>query len=453
MTPDSRPRAETGAESGQVIVLVVFLLIGIIAFAALAIDGGNAFFQRRIAQNGADNAAMAAAYYIAEHLINDVPPVENEILSELNLLAEANGIDDTDGIAGNEVNGNVEAYFTDVRGDRLLGCNRVGTCGGVSASVRGFEVIVHKSVPAFFAQLIGWNTLSAEGWGIAVIHYANLFDELPDLALYSVGACPDIKAFDGSGSNSEIFGAVHSNDDLYLSGSGYHFHGTSTSSEGYVSSGSGNQFPPGSPSGGPPIPNPLASLTTAMYAPGGARVWGRVVHDLSSGGKVDLGRLQAAGLYNAATRRLATGVYYGGNNEFDLGVGSIRGEVTIVTENSVKISGSQNDLTPYVDGLLIFSNKRPADPCKDWVIDIGGSGSFEPAISHDADGFSNPVLVMQTDHIFRGLIYAPRGQVMTSGSKGTFRGAIVGQGIKLNGSDELVFYDDDFVDPRVELIR
>ena len=47
-------------ERGQVLVFIMAGLIGFIAITALSIDGGNAYFNRRRAQNAADTAAMAA---------------------------------------------------------------------------------------------------------------------------------------------------------------------------------------------------------------------------------------------------------------------------------------------------------------------------------------------------------------------------------------------------------
>jgi hypothetical protein len=46
---------------GQAIVLIVLSIVGLIALTALAIDGGNAFGDRRSAQSAADNAALAGA--------------------------------------------------------------------------------------------------------------------------------------------------------------------------------------------------------------------------------------------------------------------------------------------------------------------------------------------------------------------------------------------------------
>ncbi len=48
-------------QQGQVIVILAIGLIGLLAFAALAIDGGMVYSHRRQAQNAADAAAMAAA--------------------------------------------------------------------------------------------------------------------------------------------------------------------------------------------------------------------------------------------------------------------------------------------------------------------------------------------------------------------------------------------------------
>ena len=47
-------------ERGQAAVIVGFALVGLLAFAALAIDGGNAYLTRRNAQNGSDAAAINA---------------------------------------------------------------------------------------------------------------------------------------------------------------------------------------------------------------------------------------------------------------------------------------------------------------------------------------------------------------------------------------------------------
>lgn len=45
-------------EHGQAMILLAFAMIGLLAFTALAIEGGMWSLQKRIAQNGADAGSM-----------------------------------------------------------------------------------------------------------------------------------------------------------------------------------------------------------------------------------------------------------------------------------------------------------------------------------------------------------------------------------------------------------
>jgi Flp pilus assembly protein TadG len=51
-------------EKGQALILIAFGIVAILSLTALAIDGGNAFADRRHAQNAVDNAALSAALAI-----------------------------------------------------------------------------------------------------------------------------------------------------------------------------------------------------------------------------------------------------------------------------------------------------------------------------------------------------------------------------------------------------
>ena len=57
---DAGMRSNHRSERGQALVLIVLSIIGLVGITALSIDGGNAYFDRRRAQNAADTAAMAA---------------------------------------------------------------------------------------------------------------------------------------------------------------------------------------------------------------------------------------------------------------------------------------------------------------------------------------------------------------------------------------------------------
>ncbi len=58
----------TTSESGQVLVILVLAIVGLLAFTALAIDGGLIYADRRGAQNAADAAVLAGGYRIANTL-------------------------------------------------------------------------------------------------------------------------------------------------------------------------------------------------------------------------------------------------------------------------------------------------------------------------------------------------------------------------------------------------
>lgn len=60
MNPDIKPNPKP-RENGQVFVLLVLVMVVLLGFTALAIDGGMTMMTRKRAQNSADAAAMAAA--------------------------------------------------------------------------------------------------------------------------------------------------------------------------------------------------------------------------------------------------------------------------------------------------------------------------------------------------------------------------------------------------------
>ncbi len=58
--------ANPSRESGQIIVLVALLLVGLVAMLGLVLDGGGMYMQRRRMQNAADAGAIAGAVVMAE---------------------------------------------------------------------------------------------------------------------------------------------------------------------------------------------------------------------------------------------------------------------------------------------------------------------------------------------------------------------------------------------------
>lgn len=63
-------------DRGQSIVIVALVMLGLVALTALALDGGYAYWQRRVAQNAADAGALAGANELCtQKLVYDVPGV------------------------------------------------------------------------------------------------------------------------------------------------------------------------------------------------------------------------------------------------------------------------------------------------------------------------------------------------------------------------------------------
>jgi Flp pilus assembly protein TadG len=84
----SRERSEK--ESGQSLVLIALLMVSILAFLGLLIDGGRAYEARRVAQNAADAAAFAGARALTARTANDSAN-DQTIRTAVNTFALANG--------------------------------------------------------------------------------------------------------------------------------------------------------------------------------------------------------------------------------------------------------------------------------------------------------------------------------------------------------------------------
>lgn len=152
-------------EKGQSMVLVVLCLVGLVGFLALALDGGASFAARRQMQNAADSAAIAGAKEIQGN-----ETVVDVVLREINAYAEENKVPDTNGIPGDEINGNVTAYF--IRNvyptyDRLpLGDPKslddpYWDGRTVPSNAAGVEVITGTTFDAYFAGVVGREELGA----------------------------------------------------------------------------------------------------------------------------------------------------------------------------------------------------------------------------------------------------------------------------------------------------
>ena len=140
----TEPRTSNAA--GQILVIFAIGIFALIAMVALVVEGGNAFAQQRIAQNGADAAANAGAVVVAEKL-SGMPRVGADVAAAVtasigeNALAAAN------------------AEYTDDFGTPIG--QPVVSTGDIPPNARGVRVGGNRVADTTFGKVIGFNTLTA----------------------------------------------------------------------------------------------------------------------------------------------------------------------------------------------------------------------------------------------------------------------------------------------------
>jgi len=130
---------------GQALILLVFAIIGLIGMVALTVDGGNAYSDRRHAQNAADTAVLAGGRAI----------IRGEAWKPAALaIANENGFDDSDDSTTTTATmANVEVYRCDEPGAAV-------DCGLYDIDVEPdaahyIQVKITSTVNTYFAPVIG----------------------------------------------------------------------------------------------------------------------------------------------------------------------------------------------------------------------------------------------------------------------------------------------------------
>lgn len=122
------------SERGQALILIVFAIVGLIGLTALAVDGGNAYAERRRAQNAADTTALDAA----------LAKVRGQNLYNEGLArAASNNYADSDFSAGSSLpNVNVEIYNPPISGT-YIGDNEF------------IQVFITATIDTYFGRVVG----------------------------------------------------------------------------------------------------------------------------------------------------------------------------------------------------------------------------------------------------------------------------------------------------------
>jgi Flp pilus assembly protein TadG len=396
------------ASSGQTLVLVALTMFVMMGMVGLGIDGGRGYWERRKAQNAADHAALAAAW--AE--CNSGSPVAAGLAS-----AATNGYND-----------NGVSNWVDV----------------TSPGAGKWQATVRSTIDTTFAAAIGISTVTAETTAVASCEMGGGSGMTiwggGDNCTNAAGK-PAIKV---NGSTSKVFGGMHSNSDIGVSGSSNQF----TNGPGapddpvtyvgtYLQSGSTNTFQFGYPKDiGPSVPSPA---WPAGWAPSDANA---TLFDAYRA----VAQTPGLGVYstNKITSITVDGVYYTTSADgIDVGsmTGGIRNVVLVAPNGPIKISVSDKELNAFVhpdlprQDLLMVSGKTYTGTakCDTFTIDVSGSS---------------------TD--WNGVMWAPGGLIKMGGSSGaTMDGAVVAWAVELNGSDLTLQYDPNLSsgEPKVSLLE
>ncbi len=161
---------QRNTEKGQAIILIVFSIIGLVGMSALAIDGGNAYLERRKTQNAADSAALSGA----------IARIEGDHWREVALAsAKSNGYDN------NGITNTVELNTPPI--------------GGIYADNPEYiQVIITSYLDTFFGPVIGIPQVIVSTQAISQTkpaEYGQMFDGYALVSLAPHSKCEVKRAF------------------------------------------------------------------------------------------------------------------------------------------------------------------------------------------------------------------------------------------------------------------
>ena len=418
-------------ESGQTMVLFAVILVGLLGFSALAIDGGMLFSDRRHAQNAADSSSLAgasaAAHYMRTHAVNynaficgTTGTIFTEAAAEMEAINRA---------ASNDYI--IDSDISDYHGVEVV-------CGITDKSIyeeKYFDVMtrITKDTQSNFAHLIYDGPLRNQVEAVVRVYPPAPLAFGKAIVALNDAACSGNKygvIFSGSSTTTVTGGGVWSNG--CLTGNGTSF--TVTVNNGGVGYGGASTGTLTNINPAPQyIPGTLPDHSVLVGEPSCAGLPNRTV---PKSGDATL----QPGIYDelkwtGGALTFSPGLYcITGSKGVNITGGSLLGDgITLfLTDGGVSISGNVDpvdlrapeetpDPAPAIPGVLMFLAYGNTES----ISVTGNSTSF-----------------------YLGTVYAPDGDLYFSGSSGTnptFNTQLIGNNVEVSGGAiiDINFIDDE----------
>jgi len=141
-------------ESGQMLIIMVFILVGLLVVVGLAVDGGTVFLERRRMQNSADAGTLAGTRLLAAGICGE-SVTDADILTAIQEYAGKNGV---------QASKDVIAHYID-SDESVLG--RVGD-GTIPDGSTGISATTAITRPTTFMGMAGIEQAGAGGSAVAM---------------------------------------------------------------------------------------------------------------------------------------------------------------------------------------------------------------------------------------------------------------------------------------------
>jgi len=418
-------------EEGQVLAFLAVVLVVLLGFAALALDGGMLFSDRRDAQNAADSASLAgggaAAYYMRTHNVN-----YNAFICG------------TTGTIYTEVSAEIEAINRAASNDYIID-NDLSDKHGVNVNCeiidmgsykdKHFDVItkITRDTTTNFAQLIYDGPLRSEVEAVARVYPPAPLAFGKAIIALNDSACSGNSngiIFSGTSNTTVTGGGVWSNG--CLTGNGTSFNVTvNYGGVGFAGSSTGT----------------LTNINPApTYIPGKLPDHSTIV------GEPDCSGLPNRTVPNSGDATLEPGIY----SKISWTGSALTlnpGLYCITSSQGIRFNGGEvhgDGVTIFLldGGVTINGNVSPVD-LRAPEENPDPSPAVPGILFYLANGNSNTISITgNSTSFYLGTVYAPDGDLFFSGTSGTnptFNTQLIGSNVEVSGGAtiDINFNDDE----------